>query len=170
MDRKAGRNVQHVPHPQGRQALPEGRRHPEGVVRRQTHLQPSGGPAPVPAPPSPRPTPSWTGSPAGGPPAHPPHAHRSSPRSNSAGRYSPVGRTCPPMPVPGADIGQEHPRLAVGHLPQTAPAVLPGHSHRLPPLLGKVAAVQHPHPLDAPAGSQVLLQPPMINSSSQGDR
>ena len=32
--RKAGRNVQHVPHPQGRQALPEGRRHPEGVVRR----------------------------------------------------------------------------------------------------------------------------------------
>ena len=34
--RKAGRNVQHVPHPQGGQALPEGRRHPEGVVRR-TH-------------------------------------------------------------------------------------------------------------------------------------
>ena len=31
-DRSAARNVQHVAHPQARQGLPKGRRHPEGVV------------------------------------------------------------------------------------------------------------------------------------------
>ena len=78
---KARRNVQHVPHPQGRQALPEGRRHPEGVVRRDpSSLQVA--PLHVPAPPSPRPTPSWTGSPAY-PPAHPPPHTGLCPRSNS---------------------------------------------------------------------------------------
>ena len=63
-------------------------------------------------------------------------------------------------PAQRAHVGQEHPRLAVGHLAQPA-AVLPGHSRRLPTLLGKVAAVQDPHPLRMlQPGSQVLLQPP----------
>ena len=34
-DRSAARNVQHVAHPQARQGLPKGRRHPEGVRPRQ---------------------------------------------------------------------------------------------------------------------------------------
>ena len=119
----------------------------------------------MPAPPSPRPTPSWTGSPAY-PPAHPPPHTGLCPRSNSRADTAP----CPPMPSQRADIGQEHPRLAVGHLPQP-PAVLPGHSHRLPPLLGKVAAVPAPTPLpDAPAGFPgTPAARPIITSSSQGE-
>ena len=41
-------------------------------------------------------------------------------------------------------MGQEHPDLAVGYLAQPA-AVLPGHPRRFPPLIGEVAAAQHPH-------------------------
>ena len=56
-------------------------------------------------------------------------------------------------------MGQKHPSLAVGNLAQRA-TVLPGHSRRLPALLGKIAAVQHPHRFRVlQPGTQILLQP-----------
>ena len=75
---------------------------------------------------------------------------------------SPTLRQVQPLvhqrPAQRADPGQEHPGLAVGHLAQP-PTVLPGHSRRFPPLLGEVAAVQHPHGLGVPQpGTQVLLK------------
>ena len=153
--RKAGRNVQHVPHPQGRQALPEGRRHPEGVVRRDpSSLQV----APLLCPPH-----HLQGQLRLGPVALPilRHTRRLTPvfvRGPTLGQIQPLVHQCPSQ---RADIGQEHPRLAVGHLPQP-PAVLPGHSHRLPPLLGKVAAVQHSPALfglEVAPGAGVKLEP-----------
>ena len=114
---------------------------------------------------SPRPTPSWISV------AEPilRHTRRLTPvfvRGPTLGQIQPLVHQCPSQ---RADIGQEHPRLAVGHLPQP-PAVLPGHSHRLPPLLGKVAAVQHPHPFRLlQPGSQVPCSRPIITSSSLGE-
>ena len=62
-------------------------------------------------------------------------------------------------PTSGPHVGQKHPSLAAGNLPQR-PAVLSGHSRRLHSLLGKVAAVQHPHRLRVlQSGTQILLQP-----------
>ena len=73
------------------------------------------------------------------------------------GRYKPLVHQ---RPAQRADVGQEHPTLAVGHLAQPA-AVLPGHSRRFPALLGEVAAIEHPHRLRvSQPGGQVFLQPP----------
>ena len=57
-------------------------------------------------------------------------------------------------------MGQKHPSLAVGNLTQR-PTILPSHSHRLHPLLGEIAAVQHPHRLRIiQPRTQILLQTP----------
>ena len=54
----------------------------------------------------------------------------------------------------------DRPHSALGNLSPRELAVLPGHSSRLPFLLGKVAAVQHPHPFRMlQPGPKVLLQP-----------
>ena len=151
-DRSAARNVQDVAHPQSRQAVPEGRRHAEGIIRSDPsglqmaqlqgllqHLQGQFRLRPVVS------------------------SLLRHPRRLAPGIVgSPTLRQVQPLvhqrPAQRADAGQEHPGLAVGHLAQP-PTVLPGHSRRFPPLLGEVAAVQHPHGLGVPQpGTQVLLK------------
>ena len=151
-DRGAAGNVQHLAHPQRRQSLPEGRRHPEGVVPGNPsgpqmsplqgplhHLQRQLGlrPAALPLLRNPR-------------------------RLTPVLVRGPAFRQIKPLvhqgPSQRTDAGQEHSGLAAGHLAQS-PAVLTGHSHGLPALLREVAAVQHPHRIRmSKPGSQVLLK------------
>ena len=158
--RGATRNVQHVAHPLGRQAVPKGRRHTEGVVpgnpygfqmaALQSPLQHLQGQLrrPVPAPVC-------------------RHSRRLTPaavRSPTLRQVQPLVRQGPPQ---GADIGQKHSGLAVGHLAQSA-TVLAGHPYGLSPPLGEVAALQHPHRLRCPSlGAKYSCRSSMTASSSQ---
>ena len=103
------------------------RHHQDGVIP----SNPADGPAPA----SPTPIGSSTGRPAA--------SHRSWSEVEPSGKYSRLSTRARPS---GLTVGQEHSGLAVGHLAQSGTA-LKGHSNGLPALLGKVAAVHHPHRL-----------------------
>ena len=161
--RGAARNVQHVPRPQVRQSLTEGRLHP---VRRRLR-QPSwplGSPAPWPAPAGSRAI-SHTSS-----RKYPPVLRCTRRSTAVAARHSPtpgqIQLIVYQRPAQRADVGQEHPTLALCHLDQPA-AVLPGHYRRFPALLGRhVAPGEHPHRLRASqSGAKYACNRPMTVSS-----
>ena len=153
------RGVQPV-HPQRRQPVPEGRRHPEGVVPSNPlgpevaalqgplqHLQGQPGLRPV--------APSLL--------RHPRRCAPAFVRGPVLRQIQPFVHQGPPQ---RADVSQEHPGLAVGHLAQS-PAVLPGHSPTSCPAWGSRCRPAPTPPQGVP--NKYSCNRPITASSSQGD-
>ena len=145
--------VQNVAHPRRRNSLPQRGRHPKGgIPSHPLRLQVATSPRLL------------------------QHIHRqlslapvSPPRFRHPRRRTTLNIRCPflgqiqPLvhqrPASRPHMRQKQPSLAVGDLPQRS-TVLSDYSHRLHPLLGKVAAVQHPYRLRVlQSRTQIFLQP-----------
>ena len=147
-------HVQNVVHSRRRQALPQRRRHPEsGIASHPLCAEVASGLGHTPA--YPWPTPSCFGTPAGSP--APPPSHNAPPSPvHSWGRYSLLSTSARPR---GPTWAKNTPAWQLAIFPN-APQYCRATSRRLHPLLGKVAAVQHPHRLRMlQPRTQILLQP-----------
>ncbi len=136
--------------------LPPDRPGKTETCRRRNPQRPTGrsdGPVPAPASASPKPTPSSTGTDACLPALPPPRSGlrpKSIPRADTS--------ACLPARDPAAPHEPETPRPGSWRSSPSS-AVLAGHTHRFHALLGKIAAVEHPHRLRvSQLGAQVFLQ------------